>query len=636
MLIPNLLAAVTMATTAAATYDDLLNSFDVHQPMYGDELGLPVFKAYHIRVKEDVERDANIEVPYPLAWMSGSNLRHIGEILRQDLPYPGVHWNATQNPFDPLEYTFTTTERVSYRNAWSNLYRLRTDSRINESDIIFTPGTFLPTGAPVPPLIESSDGSAAELAWTQSYRSPRWFTAAIGLTDMEGRRRSSISATGEGIRIAHLDSGITLHRDLIGHLGKSCCEPGSEPYFGVNLLDAGWPGHRRDAIDTMDDFPAGHGTGTFSVISQVAPEAKIIPIRVDKGPIILDSSNLAAGIDRAVAEGCSVISMSLGCPGSPDLEAAVKRATARGVILVAAAANAVGTVSYPGAYRDVICVTGINQRGEPWKYSSRGPEVDIAAPAEGIYHAKPVALGDATVGTEWEYSNGTSHATAITAGVAALWLQHYSRDAIKKQIAEQIPDAKEHPERYMTLAFKQALQQHGLKDFPTIFDRTKFGRGVLDVAGLLAPQLADYHFKVDTSINPNLLPLDEYGLPKKLNYQGKDTSEVSAADKLGLSGIPIEIGHILKGWPADDPEYRRWAAAKINYSLLASFFLQPEKYESRQQKFDLTILQEKQFYSFHNPYFTSKTINPQQRVNIISTVDYSSELFDNLTRNHQL
>jgi hypothetical protein len=220
----------------------------------------------------------------------------------------------------------------------------------------------------------------------------------------------------------------------------------------------------------------------------VAPGAELIPLRTNTGVIIGEARalQLAMAIRHAVSPAvartgfseaawtdscirakeecrrgrvgdvCSlvarpvqVISISLGGPRDmigrafPFLEKAMRLAEAQGVIVVAAAGQGpeggVGKamvkaihgsgVVYPGAFESAIGVAASNIKGKPWAASFRGPEVDVTAPGEGVWNAKFLSR---TVEAQPTVApgKGTSFSTAVTAGVAAMWLDYHGRDAL--------------------------------------------------------------------------------------------------------------------------------------------------------------------------------------------------------------
>ena len=209
---------------------------------------------------------------------------------------------------------------------------------------------------------------------------------------------------GAGVRVALLDTGIDeQHPDL------------------------------ADAIDDARDFtgsrfgPAdqnGHGTHTAGTIAArqnhlgvigVAPDCRLLIGKVLGDDGSGSSANVAGGIDWAADSGADIISMSLGSPEPDDaLHAAIERAVAKGKFIIAAAGNdgRDNSVNYPARWKSTIAVAAVDASGHLAPFSSRGPEVDIAAPGENI-------LSTWLHGTYAKLS-GTSMATPFVAGVTAL------------------------------------------------------------------------------------------------------------------------------------------------------------------------------------------------------------------------
>ena len=153
----------------------------------------------------------------------------------------------------------------------------------------------------------------------------------------------------------------------------------------------------------------------FGIIG-IAPECKILPIKV------LDDGGhggfytIEAGIRAAMAANVDIINMSLGAPFEPpaSLHAAIQEAAARGIILVAAAGNDSGAVNYPARYDEVIAVAALDKNGELASFSSRGTEVDAGAPGVDIYSTY--------LNNQYALLKGTSQASPFIAGVCALIL----------------------------------------------------------------------------------------------------------------------------------------------------------------------------------------------------------------------
>ncbi|MFF0366856.1 type VII secretion-associated serine protease mycosin [Micromonospora sp. NPDC005087] len=220
---------------------------------------------------------------------------------------------------------------------------------------------------------------------------------------------------GAGVTVAVIDSGVSAVHPLL----KGQVLEGRD----FNGLPA-----RQGQCDE-----AGHGTmvagiiagkeGTGVPFSGIAPAARILPIRVlpdTKGTN--DEAlpgQIAAAIDYAVGQGADVINLSLVTLDRPELEAAVKNALAKRVVLVAAAGNRQEQqqekTGYPAAYEGVIAVAGVDEQGGHVGTSVSGAYVDVAAP--GLNIVGPAPRGS---GYRAEPTGGTSFAAAYVSGVAAL------------------------------------------------------------------------------------------------------------------------------------------------------------------------------------------------------------------------
>lgn len=280
---------------------------------------------------------------------------------------------------------------------------------------------------------------------------------------------------GAGVLIAQPDTGVARHVELEeGALdfehAKNILNNTSDPTDPLSA-EAGNPGHGTATSSTVISRMLG-------TISGAAPEARVVPIRcVDSVILGLDGTPLARALLHAKRIGADVISMSLGGPFySPSVAAAIQQAVDAGIIVCAAAGNCVQPiVVYPAWDPNVIALAGIDQNDRPWKGTSRGPKIDAAAPAENVFVARR-APNDGGLGTV-KPSQGTSFATAITAGVAALWTAHFGRDAIRKQARQNGVNVHH--------LFRAALRATARPPKNGVWDTNNFGAGIVDAEALL-------------------------------------------------------------------------------------------------------------------------------------------------------
>lgn len=145
---------------------------------------------------------------------------------------------------------------------------------------------------------------------------------------------------------------------------------------------------------------------------------------------------IAKAIDRAVADGCDLLNLSLGGgPADPATSAAIADARAAGVVVVCASGNdGADEVSQPGADTRAVAVgafgrqglaparsvsaaalgrPGTDNRNRMADFSNRGLALDLAGPGVGVVSTVP--------GDRWAVMDGTSMACpAVTGAVARL------------------------------------------------------------------------------------------------------------------------------------------------------------------------------------------------------------------------
>jgi type VII secretion-associated serine protease mycosin len=219
-------------------------------------------------------------------------------------------------------------------------------------------------------------------------------------------------STGAGVTVAVIDTGVDAgHPDLAGQVLP-----------GIDFV--------TDTQGVSTD-PNGHGTHVAGIIAAltdnslgvaaVAPDAKILPVRVLDAAGNGYASDAAAGVVYAADHGADVINLSFGsATRSGTLSAAIDYARDQGVVVVAAAGNgrAKGSpVTYPAADPGVIAVAATDSSDKIASYSSMGNYIDVAAPGSDIVSTYPAGTGYATM-------FGTSMAAAHVAGIAALVISH--------------------------------------------------------------------------------------------------------------------------------------------------------------------------------------------------------------------
>ena len=207
----------------------------------------------------------------------------------------------------------------------------------------------------------------------------------------------------------------------------------------------------RDFIDGDDDpmDENGHGTHCAGIIaaaqdngiggSGIAPDVQILAVRVLGADNYSTDFSVVQGIYYAADNGADIISMSLcGFYYNYAEQEAVNYAHQNWATLIAAMGNNGSNLKcYPAAYDHVIAVAAVNASGERAPYSNYGPWCDVAAPGSDIWSTLP--------GDSYDCWDGTSMATPVVAGVAALymsWSYNVGPDAMEKVLKKAVNPCK--------------------------------------------------------------------------------------------------------------------------------------------------------------------------------------------------
>ncbi|MFJ5031841.1 S8 family serine peptidase, partial [Streptomyces sp. NPDC088560] len=198
----------------------------------------------------------------------------------------------------------------------------------------------------------------AGAAHADGIRAQQWGLDALHLDEAWQTTR------GKGVTVAVLDTGVEAdHPDLVGNV-----LPGQDMIgFGARQGDRTWARHGTAMAGIIAGH--GHGPGDSAGVMGVAPEAKILPVRVileDGDPARTKARTtrgnaLADGIRWAADHGADVINLSLGDDSNsahpePSEDEAVQYALKKGVVVVASAGNGGEKgdhISYPAAYPGV-------------------------------------------------------------------------------------------------------------------------------------------------------------------------------------------------------------------------------------------------------------------------------------------
>ncbi len=230
-------------------------------------------------------------------------------------------------------------------------------------------------------------------------------------------------ATGGGVLVALIDSAVDKdHPELRGGISN-----------------------QFDTVKSANR-PEAHGTAMASAILAharlvgVAPGAAIAAVRAfatNTSGAQSTTIRLLEALQWTATSAARVVNMSFTGPSDPELHAMIGAVRRQGIVLVGAAGNrgAGAPPEYPAAYPEVIAVTATDMDDHLLEVANRGSYVAVAAPGVDVFVAAPNG--------GYDFSTGTSVATAHVSGLVALLLQHNPRltpDAVRNILVETARD----------------------------------------------------------------------------------------------------------------------------------------------------------------------------------------------------
>jgi hypothetical protein len=223
-------------------------------------------------------------------------------------------------------------------------------------------------------------------------------------------------------------------RHMINWSGNARCGAG----FRIGMIDsavapniaalAGTKLHQRSFVDAS--APAGdrgHGTAIAALLighrDESRPEVGLMPAADLYAAGVFErhgdrneasALSVAAALEWMVENHVPVVNISLAGNANEVLEQAVRRASDRGSVILAAAGNGgpEAPPAYPAALPEVIAVTAVDQHGAVFPGANRGSYISFAAPGVGIWVPGLDGQG--------RYQTGTSFAVPFAVGAAAL------------------------------------------------------------------------------------------------------------------------------------------------------------------------------------------------------------------------
>lgn len=236
------------------------------------------------------------------------------------------------------------------------------------------------------------------------------------------------SARGRNIKVGVIDAGISSTQTMLnGQFNNGASNVGRTITTGYTYGSSAFTtcahGTSMSGLAVGPRNNAGLSTG-------VAYESNLYFIRACNDVVLDESAEISGVRDALILMGnttdLKVISMSVGTPFSSNvLKDGVNYANGKGKLIFAAAGTSFSWTSwwgviYPAAYSACVAVTGVKESGSTCYDCHDGREVKFTIPMERNSNSNRTSVSLPVNGTTPTYVGGSSCATAITAGIAAL------------------------------------------------------------------------------------------------------------------------------------------------------------------------------------------------------------------------
>jgi len=271
------------------------------------------------------------------------------------------------------------------------------------------------------------------------------------LQTIQAEQAWNITQGDTSVVIGIVDTGVDwTHEDLAANIWTNP-KPGWNSNFPNDVRGWDFGGLNGTPDNDPNEDRPDHGTGVAGVASAVTNNAtgiagigfkcKIMAVKVaqDNSRDIYGNPYIVhgyKGIVYAADNGASIINCSWGGGGYSQYEQEViNYAYQKGALVVAAAGNDnTSTMITPAGYDHVLAVAATDSRDRRavWlsgQASNYGDWVDVSAPGSSIYMTWK--------GNQYVFNAGTSFASPLTAGVAAL-VKSLHPNWTPDQIAEQV------------------------------------------------------------------------------------------------------------------------------------------------------------------------------------------------------
>jgi hypothetical protein len=451
----------------------------------------------------------------------------------------------------------TDADTASRREAWDAAHDLITHDHVSWAGVegIVMPGHPLSSSASaVAPCLPDSSWARKHMRQPQALR--------------------LLPAQPDQVVIGQPDTGWAVHYQL----PRSALDLARARNAFTGGTDA------EDPVEPNDPFD-GHGTCTSSLLvsgehdqppldpGQPDPlvgycmSDTVVPIRCATNVVQFSTIALIWSIEYLTRIGVDIITISLGGLPSAPLQAAVRQAVDRNIIVVAAGGHSFPVVPYPAAYSECLAVAASTPNDRPWMVTTASPVIDISAPGHLVCVADFVPPGRTQI---TKAGSGTSYAAPAVAAAAALWIAKWGRSTLRAKYKNAQP---------LQYVFKQLLQQTARVPKPldppqgedarfvdfvvplTSWRKDRYGAGIVDMEALLQAALPPATRR-PTAVPISPIQHDLVALGHTLGVSPKVAARVMTKVSSAPDGQrPVSLAEtvdILLGAPADTLAAVRW------------------------------------------------------------------------------
>ncbi|MBD3299020.1 MAG: PKD domain-containing protein [candidate division Zixibacteria bacterium] len=338
----------------------------------------------------------------------------------------------------------------------------------------------------------------------------QWYHTQTSDHDIDSPEAWDIETGSDATVVAILDSGTRYYHQDLGGVNASSSNPGAargnmwinttelngstgvdddgngyvDDWIGYDFVESTTSCWNGEDCGTKDNDPRdfnGHGTHTAGIVGMLTNDGygmagvaggwgngsqqeygngvKVMPLRMgysysylgqEYGVVLMDAA--AEAFYYAADNGADIASCSWGSSNSGGISGAVDYFLASGGLVFVAAGNggAEEAPDYLNGRGDCISVSATDEQDNGASFTTYGTWVDICAPGDNIYstyhdHADPTV-------DYWASLGGTSMATPMTAGVAALiWSQNPTWSA--SQVETQLYNSTENIDAYLSSTY---------------------------------------------------------------------------------------------------------------------------------------------------------------------------------------